>query len=144
MKDLYVQVKLLSDRDRSVAEAHLVADARYGLAGVTVRGSSGREPGDKANPVVGENLAVARALRSLANRLERQATGAMKMAESNRQHKEEIARRGLLKKLAEGTGGRGPIQWTEDTAPSVFPPGTFGLPQDPGPYGKLAETPKWG
>jgi hypothetical protein len=88
---------------------------------------------------VGENLAVARALRSIANRLERQAQGYLRHAESNKAHKEEIAE----KKAAgaptgehiprwssvDGTGGRGDVGWN---ARKGFPP-ISDLPQEGGP-----------
>jgi hypothetical protein len=88
MKNGFVDIRILSDGDRTVVEAALHT---YKYPSVVGTGSAGREPGDKADPKIGEALAVARALRSIAGGLERQAHGTMKHREDNKKHKLEIA-----------------------------------------------------
>lgn len=96
MKEFSARVRLLSDGNRTVAEARLLELGEIGIAVREVTtgiGSSGREPGDKANSEVGEKLALVRALRSMAAHLESQAQGRIRHIESNKQHKAEIADR---------------------------------------------------
>lgn len=109
MKSAAVQLSFLSDGDRTVVEA---AYHSYHFPSVYSKASSGREPGDKSNERIGEALAAARVLRSLAAKLERQATGAMRHAETNRQHAEEIRLRGP--RLPRGTGGRLNAGWYDE------------------------------
>jgi len=84
-----VHLAVLTDGDRTVVEATLHT---YLNLSVTAAGSSSREPGDKPDPQTGEALAVARALRRIAAKLERQARGKMKHQESVKAHREEIAK----------------------------------------------------
>lgn len=141
-----VQLTILSDGDRTVVEAALHT---YRNPSVTATGSSGREPVDKSDPHVGENLAVARALRSIANRLERQAQGYLRHAESNKAHKEEIAakkgkltadaRTAFLKRAGDPASytRAGAKDWNERKG---FPPGTF-VPREAGPAGDSDSLP---
>lgn len=85
MEQHNVSLYIMTDGNRTVAEARMIA------AGMSGQGSAGREPGDKADAFVGEDLAVARALRSLAAHLERRARGRVNHAESIKAHKAEIA-----------------------------------------------------
>lgn len=101
MKQANIHILVLNDGDRTVAEANLAAI--YGgdapeIRPTTRSGSAARQPGDKADEMVGDNLAVARALRSLAAKLERQANGKMRNNESNKAHREQIraAKAGVL------------------------------------------------
>lgn len=134
MKTIEISVYVLSDGNRTNAEAQLEADDLTVLA--YGKGSSSREPGDKADPVVGENLAVARALASLAKKLERRANGRMRHVETVKAHHEQIRLRNLniptadevarisadyresqaLKRAVaaqyrDGSGGRGHLGW---------------------------------
>lgn len=86
-----VQLSALSDGSRTVAEATLHTYRHPALSGT---GSSGREPGDKADAGIGEDLALARALRSLAARLERQANGRCKHRADVRAQKKAAAGKG--------------------------------------------------
>lgn len=88
MKNIAISVYVLSDGNRTNAEAQLEADDLTVLA--VGNGSSSREPGDKADPLIGENLAVARALSSLAKKMERRANGRMRHAEAVKAHREQI------------------------------------------------------
>lgn len=88
MKRGNVDIKILSDGNRTVAEAALHTYLHPSVEG---RGSSSREPGDKSNAQIGEAFAIARALRSLAAHLERQAKGKMKHADEIKRHAAEIA-----------------------------------------------------
>lgn len=90
-----VQLVHLSDGSRTVAEATLHTYRHPALSG---RGSSGREPGDRTDAGIGEDLALARALRSLAAKLERQANGRMKHAADCRAHRRQLAERKAKKK----------------------------------------------
>ena len=51
------------------------------MGDLTVLGSAKRGPGDKNNPQIGADLAMVRALRVLAGKLERRANGAVQHAE---------------------------------------------------------------
>lgn len=65
-----VEVFLYEDDDRTLAKATLVSGAgasrRHTLVGV---GRASRNPADASVPEIGEEVAVARALRDLADRL---------------------------------------------------------------------------
>ena len=88
MKHFTAAIVVLSDGSRTVAEGTLFSD----LGTVTTgKGSSGREPGDKTDAQTGEDLAVARMLRSMAAHLERRANGRMRHIESVKAHRQEIA-----------------------------------------------------
>lgn len=84
----YVNVSLLSDGTRTVAEVTYDRDREPVV--VRAHGSAGVCPGDRPDYQVGEDLAVARALRNLAGRLERQASGASKHEEDCREHARQI------------------------------------------------------
>lgn len=80
---------VLTDGSRTVVEAALLhADSREVVLSAT--GSSGRDPGDKTDPAVGVGLATARALSSLAKRIERQANGRVKHNEDIAEHRRQI------------------------------------------------------
>jgi hypothetical protein len=83
----------MTDGTRTTAEAVLTTGWPVDLLTATGTGSSGRERGDKFDETVGDDLAIARALRSLAARLERRARGKVNHAESIKVHKAEIAAR---------------------------------------------------
>lgn len=99
MKQLQVSILLTSDGTRTVAEAELdeMHVSQYGDIALVVpasgKGSSGRERGDKSNQSVGDDLATARALISLAAHLTRRANGAVRHQESIKAHRAEIAER---------------------------------------------------
>ena len=82
-----VHLSILTDGDRTVVEASLHT---YLNPSIPVVASSGREPGDKTDPEIGEALAVARALRKIANRLEKKAAGTMKHRESIAEHRRQL------------------------------------------------------
>lgn len=71
--------------------------SQYGEINLVVpasgKGSSGRERGDKSNQSVGDDLATARALISLAAHLTRRANGAVRHQESIKAHRAEIVER---------------------------------------------------
>ncbi len=92
MKKILIQVTLLSDGSRTVAQATGAPPYDMACRGL---GSSGREPGDRPDEAIGEKLATARALHSMARRLERQAMGRMRHNESVQNHRDEIAVRKL-------------------------------------------------
>lgn len=94
MKRGNVDIHIATDGSRTVVEAYLHT---YLHKSVTAAGSSSRDPQDKADKKTGEALAVARALRHLAAKLERQAYGEMKHREDCARHAREIAtqKRGL-------------------------------------------------
>ena len=70
MENLNVSVSIMSDGTRTVAEATLI-DFEYNA--IRGAGSAGRDHEDKYKAQVGDDLATARALRSLAVHLERRA-----------------------------------------------------------------------
>lgn len=91
-----------------------VTIARLWLEGLEVTAFSKRERGDTFDAALGEQLAVARALRKMADKLERKANGRMRMLDSIRRHKAEIRARkdrpvplGLTPKATELLGPRG-------------------------------------
>jgi hypothetical protein len=107
---LEVSVIVVADKDVTVARA--------ALDGITATASARREPGDKPDARVGADLATARALARLGAKLERQARGAVRHAESckaDRQARaEETARirreqqrEGLLTELADDAAAAG-------------------------------------
>lgn len=100
-----VKIGVMSDGTRTVAE---VALNNTDLRG---EGSSQREHGDKANFSIGEKLATARALRSLAARIERRAKGEVRHAEEIKRHRAEVA----AKKLA-GKKIRDAQKWSTEVA----------------------------
>lgn len=108
MKLRSVDIKILTDGDRTVAEACLYPC----VEGV---GSSSRDRADKSDPEIGEALAVARALRKIAAKLERQAAGMMKHREDIKAHRQEIADRRegklILDSLTEGTWPGTQVKW---------------------------------
>ena len=65
MKSWRVDLDLFEAGDDTTAQAVLIADG----PGVATRGSSHRNPKDKAVPEIGDEVAVARALRRLSDRL---------------------------------------------------------------------------
>lgn len=96
MRDMQIIVTISSDGTRTVAVAEANAYGGVGPDGESVFsgvGSAGRERGDKDDQIVGDNLATARALRSLAAHLEKCANGKVRHAESIKAHKAEIAER---------------------------------------------------
>lgn len=124
MKTFVVRLSLMSDGDRTVAEASHFENFPPGAALITTgKGSAGREPGDKSDAQVGEWLAQARALRSVAAHLERQAKGRMAHTEEIKRHRAEVAQRNRLKELA-----KAPVLKTD----------IYGRPQEPGPYGNFS------
>lgn len=125
MKTFVVRLSLMSDGDRTVVEASHFENLMTGAALVTYgKGSAGREPGDKSDAQVGEWLAQARALRSVAARLERQAKGRMAHTEEIKRHRAEVAKRNRLKELA-----KVPLLPALKT-------GIYG--REPGPYGNFS------
>lgn len=92
MEQFIVSVTAVTDGSRTVAEAVLTTAYPHSPL-ATGAGSSGREPGDKYDAQTGSELAIARALRSMAARLERRARGRVSHAESVKAHKAEIAER---------------------------------------------------
>lgn len=70
---LIVDLRLEEDRDDCTATATMMTAA----GGFTATGSAHRHPRDPAVPVIGEELAIARCLRALADRLEQAASSAM-------------------------------------------------------------------
>jgi hypothetical protein len=86
-KYIPASVMLMADGTRTVAEITITDIGRV-IAG---SGSAGRERGDKNDPLVGEWLATARALRSAAAHLERSARGRVNHAEAIKAHRREIA-----------------------------------------------------
>jgi hypothetical protein len=143
VRNLNIGIMVMSDGDRTVAEAVLIdyenipIDNDDGLVPViSGSGSAGREPGDKSDQSVGDDLALARSLRSLAARLERRANGKVRHAESCKAHRAEIAERkgtgyprppeefdkkalpfdyaGAISKLFDGGGGSLPISPPHD------------------------------
>jgi hypothetical protein len=106
-----VNYQAATDGDRTVVEASLLFADELVINSV---GSAGREPGDKSDPKIGEALAVARALRSIASRLERQAKGTMKHREDIQRHRAELVAKEKLKKLVRDYGWPGgPASWEE-------------------------------
>lgn len=105
MKSLNGSVYIMSDGNRTVATAELFNFYRAETVFMG-KGSSGREPGDKPDAAIGEDLAVARALRSLASKLERRAAGRMRHVESIKAHKEQILRN---RKLVAAPGPEGKL-----------------------------------
>ncbi|MBM6399283.1 DUF1876 family protein [Phycicoccus sp. MQZ13P-5] len=66
MRQWSVRVTLFEQGDDTTATVALLADAPEAL---TARGTSHRSAGDAASPHIGDEVAVARALRRLADRL---------------------------------------------------------------------------
>ena len=120
MEQLGITVTTMTDGTRTTAEAVMVNSEWERSRGT---GSAGRERGDKFNASVGEDLAVARALRSLAAHLERRARGRVNHAESIKAHKAEIAQRNAEEingKLLD-TMARLPMPWSEQYTPGGVP-----------------------
>jgi hypothetical protein len=65
IKTWQVEVSLFESGDDTTAHAVLVAE----VPGIEARGSAHRSPGDTAVPEIGDEVAVARALRRLSDRL---------------------------------------------------------------------------
>lgn len=93
MKQLSISVNVLTDGNRTNAESTMYDYTT--LRGVNGNGSAGRERDDKANASIGEDLAVARSLESMAAHLKKRAQGKINHIESIKQHKAEIADRKL-------------------------------------------------
>ena len=94
MRVVNVSVVISTDGIRTMAEADLIDfDSKAPEIAISGKGGAGREPGDKNRQWIGDNLATARALRSLAAHIERQARGAVKHAESVKAHRAEIEAR---------------------------------------------------
>jgi hypothetical protein len=74
-----IAVIVVTDADAAVALA--------AIGDISVTASSKREPGDRADPKIGSDLAVARALRKLARRLERRANGAVRQSQHVREQR---------------------------------------------------------
>jgi len=92
MRVLNINIVIASDGTRTVAEAALNdPDDELFTPMAQGEGSSARERGDKADQVTGDELAIARALRCMAARLERQAHGRINHAESVKAHRAQIA-----------------------------------------------------
>ncbi len=70
---LHVTMIAIPDANATVALAE--------MGGIRVSASSKREPGDRYDPRIGTDLAVARALRKISRKLERRANGAVRHAE---------------------------------------------------------------
>src|ERR1700743_2184450 len=90
MEQVNIGVVIMSDGTRTVAEATLI-DYDGDPVVTEGNGSAGRDHEDKYSSVVGNKLATARALRSLAAHLERDALGRIKHAAAIRAHRAEIA-----------------------------------------------------
>lgn len=90
MESLIVSITTMTDGSRTVAEAVLSTKWTRETLG-TGTGSSGRGPGDKSDDSIGKDLAIARALHSLASHVERRAKGRTKHADDIKAHKTEIA-----------------------------------------------------
>lgn len=88
MKRGNVNIEIATDGSRTVVEA---AFHTYLHHSITATASSSRERGDKSDKKIGEALAVARALRKIADKLEHEARGTMKHREDCKKHAEEIA-----------------------------------------------------
>ena len=82
-----VSMSIHSDGDRTVVEASYHS---YEFPAIHANASSGREPGDKTDRVVGEALAVSRALEKISKKLAKQAAGRIKHKEDNAKHALEI------------------------------------------------------
>lgn len=106
-----VLMSILTDGDRTVVEAALHT---YRHRSVPAIASSSREPGDKSDPKIGEALAIARALRKIASKLEREAGGTMKHREDTKKHAREIG------KAEADANAYAPPPW--------FPPANLALP----------------
>lgn len=107
-KNGVVQLRMMTDGDRTVAEAVLHTYQHPSTAAVA---SSGRERGDESDEKIGEALAIARALRSLASKLEKQAAGKMKHREDCKAHARDIKAKMGLKRLAEMAAVTGPAMY---------------------------------
>lgn len=90
MESFSVSITTMTDGSRTVAEAVLSTKWTRETMGAGT-GSSGRGPGDKSDDSIGKDLAIARALHSLASHVERRAKGRTKHADDIRVHKTEIA-----------------------------------------------------
>lgn len=102
MKRGNVDIHIATDGSRTVVEAYLHT---YLHKSVTAYGSSARDPQDKTDRKIGEALAVARALRKIAAKLERQAHGKMKHREDCARHAAEIAEQKRGTELQESLKG---------------------------------------
>lgn len=90
MKTYNLSVRSMTDGNRTVTHVHGF-DLQSENVEVEGLGSAGREPGDKNDSEVGDKLALARALRSAAAHLERQANGRIRHTEEIKRHRAEIA-----------------------------------------------------
>ena len=75
-----IEAETISTGDASIA----VVTTSIGDQYYEETGTAKRDPSDKPNPEAGSKLALARALRNLANTLERQAEGQIKCSYDNR------------------------------------------------------------
>ena len=73
-RQLNLSLRTLVDRNAAVAEVTFVVNTPVGGSIYVKTGSSKREPGDPFDPDLGEQLAIARALRNLASSIEDDAS----------------------------------------------------------------------
>lgn len=81
----------------TVATDGTVTLATVSMGGFSVAASARRDPGDKNNPDIGADLAVARAFHAMARKFERQGNGAVRNADwirSERQRRRALAAAG--------------------------------------------------
>jgi len=74
-----IQVEINQGNRATIAEARTDVDGE----GVTASAEALRHPDDKNDPELGRQIATARALSSLANKLARRANGRVKMNDDN-------------------------------------------------------------
>lgn len=99
-----VRVTVLTDPDASVAQAVLTADSDPYQTQMVATGSARRTPSDKPDPEIGRLLAMARALRKTANRLETQANRGIRQAAQAQEVR--AARSATAKALAAKPNGK--------------------------------------
>ena len=81
-RSVTISVKLLEDRDHCEATATFATS----MGEFTATGEAKRNPTDPVNPLIGEELAIARALGQLAARLEAEARQAIDAHEEQDRH----------------------------------------------------------
>lgn len=81
---LAVRISVMHDPDATVATAELNASGQPLL---TTTGSSKRTPGDTDDPEVAAQYAIARALRKMAAKTEKDASGKVRHSDSVREHR---------------------------------------------------------
>lgn len=92
MEQGYLHIRIVADTDATVAVAEM-----YGMV---LTASAKREPGDRPDRGIGEDLALARVLAKAARRLERRARGRVKHAADVK-----TARAGRAAALEQGARG---------------------------------------